>query len=92
MDLEKFSLLESKISQLIECLTALKEGKRQLEDRVRSLETELQGQKDEAVKFKEDALSLESLKEENRTLHEGQTAARSSLETILQKLEGIDFS
>lgn len=71
MDIEKFSLLESKISQLIERLAALKTEKRQLEERVRS---------------------LESLKEENKALHEGQSAARSSLEAILKKLEGIDFS
>lgn len=91
MDMEKISLVESRIGQLLERFSALKEEKRQLEERVRSLEAELQGQKNEANRLREGAQSVESLKEENRVLQEDRIAARSSIEAILQKLEGIDF-
>ncbi len=92
MDGEKLSIIEGKITRLLERCSSLQEEKDLLEQRVSTLESELLEARGAASQLTEKANVIESLQSENQKLQEAQEAAKTKIETILQKLEGANLS
>ena len=91
MDLQRFEILEGKISQAIKLINALKDENKDLKARVQMLENTHHEKDEELARLRHELGNIQSNADESRQLKEREERIRSKVEDMLAKLEELQL-
>lgn len=91
MDLQRFEILEDKISKAIKLIQALKHENEVLRSQVESAEARFREKDEELIKLRAELNNVQNRADESQQMKEREEKIRSKVEEMLAKLEELQL-